>query len=178
MEHTGSPTTQRDALPAIPAPPPPPPPAPQVHRPIPVIPAEPGQLTLGWRIATAIVWGLVFVAYIAVWKTSRELGLSTWWLGPLGEPVGWYVSMLPFLVPIAMILLAVNNAKGLPWFGLVGAAWCAVIGLLDTGKVWRLGLVELGIAVAAGLAAVGSISGRLRPLRRAETRAHSPGVNP
>ena len=83
--------------------------------------AEPGQLTFGWRVATAIVWGLVFVGYIAVWKTSRELGLNTWWLGPIGEPAGWYVSMLPFLAPMAMILLAANNAKGIPWFGL-GAA--------------------------------------------------------
>jgi len=133
-----------------------------------VVPAEPGQLTLGWRIATAIVWGLVFVAYIAVWKTSRELGLNTWWLGPLGEPAGWYVSMLPFITPIAMILLAVNNRKGLPWFGLAGAAWCAMIGLFDLGRVWRLGLVELTIAAAAALAAVGSISGRLRPVGRGQ----------
>ena len=109
----------------------------------------------------AIVWGLVFVGYIAVWKTSRELGLNTWWLGPMGDPAGWYVSMLPFLAPVAMILLAVNNAKGLPWFGLAAAAWCALVGVLDLGKVVRLGLVELAIAGAAALAAIGSISGRL-----------------
>jgi hypothetical protein len=163
MEQTGPSTTERATPPAIPAPPPPPP-APRATQPVHVIPAEPGQLTLGWRIATAIVWGLVFVAYIAVWKTSRELGLNTWWLGPLGEPAGWYVSMLPFVAPIAMMLLAVNNRKGLPWFGLAGAAWCTVIGLFDLATVWRLGLVEIAIAAAAALAAVGSISGRLRDL--------------
>jgi hypothetical protein len=128
--------------------------------------AEPGQLTFGWRVATAIVWGLVFVGYIAVWKTSRELGLNTWWLGPIGEPAGWYVSMLPFLAPMAMILLAANNAKGIPWFGLGAAAWAALIGLIDIGRVVRLGLVEMAIAAAAALAAVGSISGRLRPAGR------------
>ena len=128
-----------------------------------VVVAEPGQLTLGWRIATATVWGLAFVGYIAVWKTSRELGLNTWWLGPLGDPAGWYISMLPFLAPMAMMLLAANNAKGIPWFGLGAAAWCAVVGLLDTGKVFRLGLVELAIASAAALASIGSMSGRLRP---------------
>ena len=161
MDQTGSPTAARDSTPVLP---PPPPPAPPHVRPMYVVVAEPGQLTLGWRIATAIVWGLVFVGYIAVWKTSRELGLNTWWLGPIGEPAGWYVSMLPFLAPMAMMLLAANNAKGIPWFGLGAAAWAAVIALIDTGKVVRLGLVELAIAVAAALAAIGSISGRLRPV--------------
>ena len=161
MEQTDSPTAARESTPVLPVPPPPPPAPPQV-RPMHVVVAEPGQLTLGWRVATAIVWGLVFVGYIAVWKTSRELGLNTWWLGPIGEPAGWYVSMLPFLAPMAMMLLAANNAKGIPWFGLGAAAWAAVIALIDTGKVFRLGLVELAIAVAAALAAIGSISGRLR----------------
>ena len=161
MEHTGPTTASRDPAPAIPGPPPPPPPTRPQPRALPVVPAEPGQLAVGWRITVAIVWGLVFVGYIAVWKTSRELGLNTWWLGPMGDPAGWYVSMLPFLAPVTMILLAVNNAKGLPWFGLAAAVWCGLVGVLDLAKVVRLGLVELAIAGAAALAAIGSISGRL-----------------
>lgn len=165
MEQTGSPATARDTTaeaPARPLPPPPPPPVATRRERSQASFDEPGQLTVGWRITTAIVWGLVFVGYIAVWKTSRELGLNTWWLGPIGDPAGWWVSMLPFLPPLAMILLAVNNAKGLPWFGLGAAAWCAVVALFDLGLVFRLALVELAIAAAGALAAIGSISGRLR----------------
>ena len=171
MEQPGTPTTQApsdDAEPAVgvPSPPPPPPlPARPVSRqanPRWAVPVESGQLTPGWRIATAIVWGLVFVGYIAVWKTSRELGLNTWWLGPVGEPAGWWVSMIPFLAPVAMILLAVNNAKGLPWLGLGGAVIGAVVGILDAGKVPRLAAVELVIAAAGALAAVAGLSGRYR----------------
>ena len=45
-----------------------------------------GQLTNGWRFVTGLAWALVIVAYAAVWKTSAELGLNTWWLGPFGDP--------------------------------------------------------------------------------------------
>jgi len=29
---------------------------------------------------------MAFVAYTGAWKVSRELGLATWWLGPISEP--------------------------------------------------------------------------------------------
>lgn len=121
-----------------------------------------GQLTLGWRIVTAIVWGLVFVGLIAVWKTSRELGLNTWWLGPIGEPASPIFSMVPFIAPVAMILLAVNNLKWLPWFGLGASALTAVVAAFDVSKVPRLALVEFAIAGAGALAAIGALSGRYR----------------
>ena len=121
-----------------------------------------GQLTLGWRVATAIVWGLVFVGFVAVWKTSRELGLSTWWLGPLGEPVTPLVSMIPFVAPLAMILLAINNTKWLPWFGFGAAGLTTLVAVFDLSKVPRLALVELAIAGAGALTAGAGFSGRYR----------------
>jgi hypothetical protein len=169
MEPTGTQTSAETSRPAIPsALPPPPPPPPGNHGgehdtsefayrwPV------AGQLTPTWRIATAFVWGFVFVGFVAVWKTSRELGLSTWWLGPLGEPVTPLVSMLPFLAPLAMILLAINNVKWLPWFGLGAAALTALIGAFDLSKVPRLALVELTIAGAGALTAIAGFSGRYR----------------
>jgi len=121
-----------------------------------------GQLTLGWRVATAIVWGFVFVGFVAVWKTSRELGLSTWWLGPLGEPVTPLVSMIPFIAPLAMILLAINNTKWLPWFGFAAAGLTTLVAVFDLSKVPRLALVELAIAGAGALTAGAGFSGRYR----------------
>lgn len=125
-----------------------------------------GQLTLGWRIATAIVWGLAFVAFVAVWKTSSELGLSTWWLGPPGAPVSPIVSMVPFVAPVAMILLCVNNAKWLPWFGLGASGLTAMVAAFDIARVPRLALVEFAIAGAGALASIGGLSGRYRSPRR------------
>jgi hypothetical protein len=105
---------------------------------------------------------MVFVALVAVWKTSRELGLNTWWLGPLGEPQPWVMTLLPFLAPGAMLVLALNNSRWLPWAGLVASAWLAVVAVLDLDAVWRLALVELAIAAAGALVSVASLGGRYR----------------
>jgi hypothetical protein len=121
-----------------------------------------GQLTNGWRFVTGLTWALVIVAYVAVWKTSRELGLSTWWLGPFGDPQTPFVTMLPFIPPLVMVLLAVNNSRWLPRAGLGAAAVLAVIAVLDLGKVPRLALVELAIAGAGALISVASTAGRYR----------------
>jgi hypothetical protein len=147
------------------APPPPPPPATTVDQPrpggAPSAPA-PGQLTRGWRIATGVTWGLVFVAFTAVWKSSRELGLSTWWLGPVGEPQPVVVMLLPFVAPVAMLLATLNNVRWLPWAGLVASAGTAAIGVADLDRVLRLGLVEVAIGGAAAAVSIASFGGRYR----------------
>ena len=145
---------------AAPPPPPPPVPSPPAHHAAPV--ARAGQLTVGWRAATAIVWGFVLVGFVAVWKTSRELGLNTWWLGPWGEPQPPYVTMLPFVAPITMIVLAVNGNRRLPQIGLVAAGVTALFGLFDIARVPRLAAVELAIAGAGALTAAAVFGGRYR----------------
>ncbi len=120
---------------------------------------RPGQLTGGWRIVTGVTWGLVFVAFAAVWKVSRELGLSTWWLGPIGEPQPVFVLLLPFVAPVAMVVATLNNARRLPVAGLVASAVTAAIGLGDLDRVLRLGIVELAIAGAAAAVSIASFAG-------------------
>ena len=161
--HTSTDASATTSAPAI-LPPPPPPQARPDNTTNDVVYRWPvaGQLTLGWRIATAIVWGFVFVGFVAVWKTSRELGLNTWWLGPMGQPVSPIVSMIPFIAPLAMILLAINNLKWLPWFGLGAAGLSATVAAFDFSKVPRLALVELAVAGAGALTAIAGFSGRYR----------------
>jgi phosphoglycerol transferase MdoB-like AlkP superfamily enzyme len=144
--------------PAVPPPPPPPPPsaadAPVVRR----FP-RPGQLTPWWRLATVATWALVLVAWSGVWKASRELGVAVWWLGPDGDPQPIFIMLLPFVVPLAMIVLALNNVRHLPWYGLAGAALMSVFGFIDLAYVRRFGLVELLIAAAAAAVAVAGFGG-------------------
>ena len=152
------------AAPGVPPPPPPPLPPPPSPGGAPRLARTPvaGQLTPGWRLVTGLAWALVIVAYVAVWKTSRELGLSTWWLGPFGDPQAPFVTMLPFIPPLVMVLLAVNNSRFLPWAGLGAAAALAVVGVFDVPKVPRLAVVELAIAASGALIAVAGLAGRYR----------------
>ena len=122
-------------------------------------------MTSGWRIVTAVTWGLVFVAFAGVWKVSRELGLATWWLGPIGEPQPVFVLLLPFVAPAAMVVATLNNARRLPVAGLVASAVTAAIGAGDLDRVLRLAVVELAIAGAAAAVSVASFAGLYRPVR-------------
>lgn len=132
----------------------------------PVLPLErpprPGELTVRWRIVTAIVWIGVAAALAAVWNTSVQLGLATWWLGPRSDPRPVFVRLLPFVPTMLMLLGTINQVRRLGWYGLLAAASIGVIGIVDLGYVRRLGIVEIAIAVAAAAASVASFSGTYR----------------
>jgi hypothetical protein len=119
-------------------------------------------LTGGWRLVTAVTWGLVFITFAAVWKVSRELGLSTWWLGPIGEPQPVFVLLLPFVAPVAMVVATLNQTRWLPIAGLVASAVTAAVGLGDLDRVLRLAIVELAIAGAAAAVSIASFAGLYR----------------
>lgn len=150
---------------AVASPPPPPtqplpspPPAPAV----PVLPPRAGQLTLGWRIVMAVTWVGVVAAFAAVWNTSVQLGLSTWWLGPRGDPQPQVVRLLPFVAPLAMCLAVFNNLRRLPYFGLGAAAVVVVFGIGDLGRVGELAALELLIAGLAAAVSAASLTGMYR----------------
>jgi len=134
-------------------------------------PPQPGQLTPGWRLIVVATWLLALVAWSAAWKTSRELGLSTWWLGPSAEPRPFPVLLLPFVPIVAMIAATLNNVRRLAWYGLAASVGGAAIAVGDLGRVARLGLVELAIAVATAVVSVASLSGTYRSAVRGAVSA-------
>ena len=112
-----------------------------------------GDLTTAWRILTAIGWLGIVVMLAATWNASRQLGLPTWWLGPLDNQRPAYIILLPFVAPAVMLTAVANRVRYVPWIGLLGATATAAIGLGDLGRVRGLGVVEL-IAAAVGPARV------------------------
>ena len=121
-----------------------------------------GELTSGWQAAVVVAWVAVVVALAAVWGTSRQLGLSTWWLGPVAEPRPVVVSLLPFVAPFAVIVAALLRLRFVPWLQLAGAAALAAIGIADLGRVQGLGVLELAIAGCGALVALASSAGTYR----------------
>lgn len=145
----------------------PPPPPPDAH--IPLAPAErpphlprAGDLTRGWRIVTALGWILIVAVLAAAWNVSRQLGLSTWWLGPVDGARPSYVTVLPFIGPSTVIVLAGNRARYVPWVGLLAAAATAAVGLGDLARIRGVALVELLAAAAGLLVSLASFSGMYR----------------
>ncbi len=130
--------------------------------PAPAVVARPGQLTTAWRYATLGVWALVIVAYSCVGIASRQLGLATWWLGPVSAPKPIFVMLLPFVAPAAMVTAALANIRRLPWYGLLASAVALLVALPDLDRVRRLGIIELAIAAAGALASVAGFAGMYR----------------
>lgn len=115
-----------------------------------------------WRILMAGVWIAVVLAFAAVWNTSVQLGLSTWWLGPRADRQLLVVRLSPFVGPALLLLGVINHVRWLAWWGLAASAVLAAYGLGDLGRVGSLAAGELAIAGAAALASIAALSGTYR----------------
>jgi hypothetical protein len=125
----------------------------------------PGQLTTPWRALTVIAWVGVFVAYMAVWKASEELGIATWWLGPRSTPQPLVIRLVPFIVTAVFGILASYNVPRMPAIGLFGAAVLAAIAVPDLSRSTGLAVVEFAISAAIALVSAASFTGMYRQPR-------------
>jgi len=139
---------------------------------IPTRPPRVGELTSGWRVVVVCCWIGVVASLAAIWNTSERLGLSTWWLGPRGEPMPMFVRLLPFVAPTLMILAVSNNVRWLWRWGVAAALVTAAFGIGDIGGVSGLAALELAVAAAALVVALASRTGTYRrvPDSRAAAR--------
>ena len=118
-----------------------------------------GELAPSWRIASIAVWILVVFAYSAVWKTSVELGIGTWWLGARSSPQPVFVRLIPFVIAIGFGLVSSYPLRRLPLVNVVGALVMAAIAIPDFSRSIGLAVIELVIAGAVLLVAIGSFTG-------------------
>jgi hypothetical protein len=123
---------------------------------------RPGQLTTAWRAMVVATWVGAFVAYMAVWKASEELGIATWWLGPRSNPQPIVIRLVPFIVIAVFGILASYNVRRLPTIGLVGAVVLAAIAVPDLSRSTGLATIELTIAGAVALVSAASFTGMYR----------------
>ncbi len=123
---------------------------------------RPGDLTGGWRIITALAWIGVILAMATVWNVSRQLGLSTWWLGTRAQPQLRIVQFSPFVCPALMLLGAVNHVRWLGWFGLIAAGALVGYAVVDLGQVSSIAAVELLIGGLAAAVSIASLTGTYR----------------
>ncbi len=119
----------------------------------------PGRLVPAWRATFMVGWGGVVLALAGVWKASRTMGLSTWWLGPAADPRPFPVQALPFAVAAVVLVAATRHVRFLPLWGGVAALALAAIAAGDVGRFDRLALVQLAIAGAALLVSVAAVAG-------------------
>ena len=130
------------------------------------IPLEPGDLVASWRLALVVTWALVVFAYSAVWKTSVELGIGTWWLGARSDPQPLVVRVIPFAVAIAFGMISSFRRTRLPQLTVLGAFVLALIALPDYSRSLGLANLEMVIAGAVLLVGLGSFTGVVKTADR------------
>lgn len=135
---------------------------------------RPGHVTSGWATVFWVGWLLVAGGFAAVWYSSRVTGLSTWWLGPESAPRPWF--FVPFVAPIALAVMALKITRRLPWWGVGGAAFTAVIAAFDVADVPKYAAVEFALAAAGLMLSVAAFAGMLRAARPDATPDPEPGT--
>jgi hypothetical protein len=98
-------------------------------------------------------------AYSAVWKTSVELGIGTWWLGARSSPQPLLVHLVPFVVAIGFGLVSSYPFRRIPLINVAGALVLAAIAIPDWSRSTGIAVIELVIAASVLLVAVGSFTG-------------------
>ncbi len=140
--------------------PPPAPPAPAI--PVGPTSAPPVARTFAtpWRVMLVVTWGAVILAFAAVWKTSEELGIGTWWLGTRSNPSMALVRLVPFVIAAVPTVAVSYNVRWAWWASLGGSLGLMVVALPDFSRSAGLAVVELVIAAAALLVTACSWTGR------------------
>jgi hypothetical protein len=123
---------------------------------------RPGELTPAWRIVLIVTWIGVFLAYMAVWKASEEIGIGTWWLGPRSTPQPVVVRLVPFAVAAVFVVLAGYHVRRMPWISLGGAVVLAAIAVPDLSRSTGLATVEFVIAGAVAVVSLAATTGTYR----------------
>ena len=125
-------------------------------------PLRPGQLTVAWQIMLSAAWTAAFFACASVWKTSAEIGIGTWWIGPRAQPQHVLVRILPFAVTMLLGLLAVYNVRRVAVASIAASLLLAGGAVFDMSRSGGLAAIEFAIAGSMLLVSVGALAASTR----------------
>ena len=103
-----------------------------------------------WRRLASISWVGIAVCQVAVAVTSRNIGKSTWWLGPESNPRFPLVWAVPILITVAAFVATQRPRKYTIVVHLVCVALLAAVATGDVANspgVAALQYVVAGIAL-------------------------------
>lgn len=109
-----------------------------------------------------VTWVGVFLAYMAVWKASEEIGIATWWLGPRSNPQPVIVRLVPFVLAAVFGVLANSNVRRFPWISLGGSGLLAVMAAVDLSRSTGLATIQFAIALAVAVISLAALTGMYR----------------
>ena len=122
-----------------------------------------------WFTVMLAAWVGITVGFAAVWNSSVKVGLGAWWLGPRSEPRLILISLIPFVMPLAVVGAAAAKLKYVPILGIVASAATAAVAAGDIGRVPGIAAIEFALAGAGLLTSIAALSGMYRAERTKHT---------
>lgn len=132
-----------------------------------VIALPAGGLTAAWRATIVVVWVGVAIGMASVWSASRQVGLSTWWLGPPTDGRPAVLAIAVFIPAVAVLVAAAVLQRHLWLIAVIAGLVVVVIGSGDIGRVDGLATVQITLGAAGAAIGIAALSGTAR---RASTR--------
>ena len=114
-------------------------------------------------------WAASFFAFAAVWKTSQDIGIGTWWLGARAQPQSVMIKIIPFVLIIVVGLAAIYNLRRVALISLAGSLAVALIAVFDISRSGGLAAIEFAIAASLAVISVGALTGTYRAASTTES---------
>ncbi len=118
-------------------------------------------MTSGWRNLFTAGWVGVVLGIVAVWKSSWTLGFPTWWLGPQSDPRFPVVLVLPFVLPVFVVVGGIRNVRYIVVLGIAASVGEALIAWGDVGRQDKFAFVEFALAGSGLAVSLASFAGLL-----------------
>ncbi|MFM8956956.1 MAG: hypothetical protein ACKOJH_05875 [Actinomycetota bacterium] len=113
-----------------------------------------------WRRLASISWVGIAVCQVAVAVTSRNIGKSTWWLGPESNPRFPLVWAVPFLITVAAFVATQRPRKYTIVVHLVCVALLAAVATGDVANSPGVAALQYVVAGVALLVSFVSLAAR------------------
>jgi len=113
-----------------------------------------------WRRLATASWFGVALCQVAVAVTSRNIGKSTWWLGPESNPRFPLVWAIPFLITIAAMVATQRPSKYTIVVHLACVASLAAVATGDVSNSPGVAMLQYVVAAIALLVSLVSLAAR------------------
>jgi len=113
-----------------------------------------------WRRLATVSWAGIALCQVAVAVTSRNIGKSTWWLGPESNPRFPLVWAVPFLITAVAIVATQRTRKYTIIVHLACVALLAAVATGDLSNSPGVAVLQYGVAGIALLVSFVSLAAR------------------
>jgi hypothetical protein len=123
---------------------------------------RPGDVVMGWRWVLAIGWVGIIGCLMIVAGAGEVTGRAVWWFGPDTERQSMLLMVLPFVLPVAVVVMASQGARYVVEVSALATVSVAVTAWIDRDDAPGAAAITALVALAGLLVTLAALAGRAR----------------